>query len=280
MNPQPFIPVPSEISVTEPISPAYERVKQMLFKPFDLAKWVAIGFCAWLADLGERGAGGSFNGTSGNHHGGYGRGQSVEQFRHFVKEAGDYLTDNFFWIIPLAVMLVLVAMAVWALVLWLNSRGKFMFLHCVALDKAEVSVPWSKFASEANSLFWFRIVLGLVAGALMFSMLGLGALGIAGMALRDQLEPAAIMMLVALALGFIVLCVVLAIVHKFLVDFVVPIMFLRGGSCVAAWREFLGLFSARVGQFVLYILFQIVLSIAIGAIVLLVVLFTCCVAGC
>jgi len=38
-----------EISVTEPVSPALERVKTMLFKPFDLGKWFTIGFCAWLA---------------------------------------------------------------------------------------------------------------------------------------------------------------------------------------------------------------------------------------
>jgi hypothetical protein len=50
-----------EISVTEPVSPALERVKTMLFKPFDLGKWFTIGFCAWLAFLGESGGGGGFN---------------------------------------------------------------------------------------------------------------------------------------------------------------------------------------------------------------------------
>ena len=35
-----------EISVTEPVSPALERVKTMLFKPFDPGKWFVIGFCA------------------------------------------------------------------------------------------------------------------------------------------------------------------------------------------------------------------------------------------
>ena len=47
-----------EISVTEPVSPALERVKTMLFKPFDLGKWFTIGFCAWLAFLGKGGGGG------------------------------------------------------------------------------------------------------------------------------------------------------------------------------------------------------------------------------
>ena len=56
MNPiQPVTTRPREISVAEPVSPALERVKLMLFQPFDLGKWFVIGFCAWLAFLGEGG---------------------------------------------------------------------------------------------------------------------------------------------------------------------------------------------------------------------------------
>ena len=50
---------PANVSVTLPISPAIERVKLLLFRPFDLGKWFAIGFCAWLATLGQHGF--SFN---------------------------------------------------------------------------------------------------------------------------------------------------------------------------------------------------------------------------
>jgi hypothetical protein len=32
-----------------------ERVKRVLFQPFDLGKWFIIGFCAWLAFLGDGG---------------------------------------------------------------------------------------------------------------------------------------------------------------------------------------------------------------------------------
>ena len=63
-------------------------------------------------------------------------------------------------------------------------------------------------------------------------------------------------------------------------DFVVPVMYLRGGTCLAAWREFAALLAAHPGTFILYLLFQIVLGIAIGAIVLMAVLITCCILGC
>ena len=59
MNPiQPVTTRPVEINVVEPVSPALERVKRVLFQPFDLGKWFVIGFCAWLACLGEGGGSG------------------------------------------------------------------------------------------------------------------------------------------------------------------------------------------------------------------------------
>jgi hypothetical protein len=74
--------------------------------------------------------------------------------------------------------------------------------------------------------------------------------------------------------------IVFALIKKFTMDFVVPVMFLRRSRCLAAWREFYRLLGAHPGQWILYILFQIVLTIAIGALVVMVVIITCCCAGC
>jgi hypothetical protein len=270
---------PREISVVEPVSPAIERVKQMLFRPFDLAKWIAIGFCAWLAGLGESGGGSGGNFYNGNHHGNN-SGRLAEDIRHFYREASDFVMANLGWIIPLAVLAALFVAGLWLLILWLSSRGKFMFLHCVALDKAEVAEPWSKFTSSANSLFRFRIGLGLLGMILTLPLLVFIVLAILRMVLQGEVDVAGVMTAAVLGLMFVFVAVVLAIIRKFTVDFVVPIQFLRGGSCRAAWREFFGLLAANPGQFALYILFQIVMAMAIGAMVLAVILVTCCCAGC
>jgi hypothetical protein len=268
-----------EISVTEPIAPAYEGMKQMLFKPFDLARWITIGFCAWLAGLGESGGGGSFNFNNGSHSHDYG-GKPAEELRHFYREAGDFVSANLFWIIPVTVALVVFCVVFWLLILWLNSRGKFMFLHCVALDKAEVAEPWTKFAGAANSLFRFRIGLGLAGMIVLLPLLALIIADILAMVLQERANAAGVMLALGLLMVSILCAVVLTIVRKFMVDFVVPIMFLRGGSCLAAWGEFYGLVSANAGQFVLYLLFQIILSWALALIVVMAVLLTCCIAGC
>jgi hypothetical protein len=47
-------------SVLAPVGMALETVRRVLFQPFNLVKWLAIGFTAWLAVL-EGGMGSGFN---------------------------------------------------------------------------------------------------------------------------------------------------------------------------------------------------------------------------
>jgi hypothetical protein len=87
------------------------------------------------------------------------------------------------------------------------------------------------------------------------------------------------MLLLALCL-IIPTVIIFVLIDKFTTDFVVPIMFLRQGTTVTAWREFWRLLTANKGKFALYILFQIVIAIAVGVIVMACVCITCCCLGC
>jgi len=256
------------VSVIDPIGPTFERVKTILFRPFDLGKWFVIGFCAWLAYLGKGGGGGGPNFR--------GSGKLDEAF-HTAKE---FVMANLHWIVPVAVTVTLVGIILWLVFTWLSSRGRFMFLHCVAENKAEVKAPWAKFRQHANSLFLFRIVLGLIG----FAAIGVPLL-IVGLLIAITIAgngPHVVGELGFLVIGLIVFAISIAflLVHKFTTDFVVPIMFLRTTNCTAGWREFLGLLSLNKARFALYILFQIVIAIAIVAIILAAVCVTCCCAGC
>jgi hypothetical protein len=274
---------PAQISVTNPIQPAIERARRLLLQPFDLAKWFAIGFCAWLAHLGEAGFGG-FTGT-----GRFPSPRRVPELPRFstgngpvewVGQARDQVMRNLSWIVPLAVALVVFVVALWLLMLWLSSRGEFMFLHCVALDRAEVAVPWRQHAGKAWSLFLFRLALGLIAamaGLLLLAVIVVLAIRIFRHGGADPVGWLALIGAGLLLCGF---GLAFAIVGKLTRDFVVPIMFLRGGTCLEAWRELRGLFAGRFHLLIIYLLFQIVLGLAIGAAVLVIVIATCCLAGC
>ena len=224
MNPIQPLSTRKEINVVEPVSPALEHVKDMLFRPFDLGRWFVIGFCAWLAGLGETGS--SFGGNFGNHHQ-----RNTLDFHHALDEARDYLLNNLDWIIPLAAVIVVFGLGLWMLFVWLNSRGKFMFLHCVAMNQAEVSKPWEQFVHEGNSLFLFRLGLGLIGAVLTLPLLAIIVISVLRMLYHDEPDVTGIMLSIGLGMVFFLIAILMALIHKFTVDFVVPVMFLRRTKC-------------------------------------------------
>ncbi len=253
---------PQHVSVIDPISPAIDWVKTMLFRPFDLTRWFTIGFCAWLASLGQ--SGGSFNFRVS--------GPQQHPTTHAVKE---YIINNLHWIIPLVIAGALIGLILYVIITYLSSRGKFMFLHCVAQNKAEVKIPWTQFRNHANSLFVFRIVLA-VLGLVVFFIIGLlGVLAFIPLAHAD-ITPLAVLVLIFFVLLFFAAVIIISVVAKFTYDFVVPFMFIHAERCTTAWRRFLTLLSANKGRFALYILFQILISFVIGAIIMTVCLVGLC----
>lgn len=266
---------PQILSVTVPFGKALDQVRKVLFQPFDAGKWLIIGFCAWLATLGERGGfGGGFNYGGGGHHGG------ADHVRQSLQHAGHYVTTNLVWLLPLGVFLVLCGLALWLLILWLSSRGRFMFLHCVVHDVAQVGVPWHRFAAEAKSLFWFRVVLSLL-GLLVFVPITAGGLFLAyALSSHNAFTLGAIFGCVGL--GFLALGAIMIfwLIGRLLTDFVVPVQFLRRSSCLDAWREFWSLFSGRGINLLVYLLFRAALGLGIGLLIMALVLATCCIAGC
>jgi hypothetical protein len=258
---------PNRVSVIDPITPAIDRVKLILFRPFDLGKWFVIGFCAWLAYLGTGGGGGG--GSGGGGGGGSGPPYNVPQqeIKHAVEEARYFVSNNLYWIVPVAVTVIVLIVLIGFLVAWLNSRGKFMFLHCVATNRAEVKVPWHKFRQQGNSLFLFRIVLGIIGFIVVIApVAGIIVLGIM-MGTGSAPPIVSIPGIIILALVLFSFLIILFLVKKFTFDFVVPIMFLRMVSCTAGWREFKAILSANKLRFTLYLLFQIVIKIVIGVMI-------------
>jgi hypothetical protein len=244
----------------------------MLFKPFDLGRWFVIGFCAWLAYLGGGGGGGG----GGNWNAPYKSHEQQAEIAEGVNSAKEYLLNNLCWIIPLAVIVAVLIIGIGLLIAWLNSRGKFMFLHCVATNKSEVKVPWHKFRTHGNSLFLFRIVLGIIG----LATVAVPILGIVLLIIMMVAKAASIIVFVPitiiLSLIIFVLAITLTLVRKFTFDFVVPIMFLQTASCITGWREFLKILSVNKARLALYILFQIVITIAIGTIVFIGLCIGCC----
>lgn len=263
MTPEQF-----RISVIDPISPAIEKVKVTLFKPFDLGKWFVIGFCAWLAYLGQGGFHFNFPFRNPRQHGAFpGQFPSISGI-------------NIPWVIFLGSIVFIVGIVILVVCLWLSSRGRFMFLACIAQNKAEVKIPWHKFRQQGRSLFLFRLAAGIIFFLCLVLLVGPVVLLVALLeGSGTHIGIPAVGILIFVLFVIVPVAIAFALMFKFTGDFVVPIMYLRGGRCIEAWREFWALLSSNKGRFAVYILFQIVIAMAIGAIVMAAVLMTCCCAG-
>lgn len=257
------------ISVVDPIGPAIERAKTILFRPFDLGRWFVIGFCAWLAQLGSGPRGGSSNRFQ----------YRVDQrdIRHEFYQTKDYVLNNLEWIIPVGIGILAIVIAVWLIVLWLSSRGRFMFLYCVAQNKAEVTNPWHRFRGHANSLFAFRAVVGIITMVAAILPFVLGGIVVSASTVTLGFNPLTIIGIVMAVTFFIAVLIVSGVITVFTTDFVVPIMYLHATGAVASWRILLDLMSVNRARFFLYVLILIAVSIAIGTMVLIA---ACCTCGC
>ncbi len=263
MNTQP-------IEYMEPFGRAWNRMKDLLFRPFDLGRWIAIGFTAWLATLTEGGGGGNFN--------------LPMDSKHELKQLGTFVHQHLAAIIIGATLLLLVCFLLRLVLSWLSARGKFMFLDNALTNQAAIAEPWRRWRTQGNSLFWWDFVFGFVLLALV---LVLGGLCVA-LAWPDiHLKVFRGYAIAAIVLGFLLLLpfsVLFGYILVFLHDFVVPLMRKHDLKTNAAWRRFLPLLRANVGAFLLYGLVRFAVSLVLGMALVtvgcLACLFTCGCAGC
>ncbi|MCX6996013.1 MAG: hypothetical protein NTV49_02760 [Kiritimatiellaeota bacterium] len=254
------------IDYVEPFIAAFRRMQALLFRPFDLIRWLTIGFTAWLATLGE--GGGSFNFNF----------PSPSSSRRKLPSAGlSTFWHEYFWIIlGVGAVVLVLALALGLALLWLSARGKFMFLDNAVTGRAEVAAPWRQYRRQGHSLFLWLVVYGLVVLAVVLLIAGVGV-ALAWPAIRARAFGASAVVGIAVsALLLLVFMLVNGYVAAFLVDFIVPLMYKHDLRTNAAWRLWLPLWRARPGAFLLYGLLRLVFGVALGLGVLLIACLTCC----
>ncbi len=263
---------PPPISVLDPVSSAWARTQALLFGSFRFGKWLAVAFCAWLATIGSHEVSSAINA-------GMGKILKDGSARDVVRQFDQWLRNNAEALLTTMALAAVASVVTGLLILWLTSRGRFMFLNCIARDTGAIASPWREYAAAGNSLFGFRLCVHAVSAlpAIPFA----GVIGFTSYRmLRSQSWT-------WLDIGVIAGCVVGAglcaltflAVEKLTKDFVVPIMYRRRVGAPAAWGELGGLMKRKLGPVVLYLLFQIVMQAVLATITFAIVIVTCCVAG-
>jgi hypothetical protein len=258
---------------------AWERMKGLLFRPVDARRWLVLAFCAWVAALLD-GAGGSSKGVkwSPSHGERLDPTVAVEALR----EAWTQIVGAWAWVLAhwgatLVLFLGLpILVAVILALVWVSSRFKLIYLDNVVRGRAAIVEPWNRLGRLGDSLFVFRVGLGVAAfaaGAALFALLA--TLGIVSFA--AGLRGLSVTSLVVAGLVFLGFVVVLAYVTLFLRAFVVPIMYSHDLPVMAAWRVFLPRLGADPASFVLYGLFVLLLFVLAAAVIVAFGLATCCI---
>jgi hypothetical protein len=240
----------------------------MLFRPFDLARWLTIAFAAFIA-------------------GGWGSGLNLRWNRWNVGdwnyrfsrqgEFADWPVPG--WLIALLVLGVLAALALVFLWAWITARGRFIFTDCVVRNRAAIAEPWREYRREANSFFLFSVAVGF--GMLLALMaLMLVAWVPFQMFFGDVDERTAgglvlIVLVVIMGLLWGLVALFLAVVTHFMI----PVMYRRRCSARIAFLDVTKLIFQNPAPFILFVLFGIALAIGVAIVGTIVTCLTCCVGG-
>jgi hypothetical protein len=249
------------IEIFKPLDEAFQLMKKILFRPFDLKKWFVIGFAAWLSNLG----GGSYNFR-------FNRGdwKNVPWFQDF----SDTISEIPHWILWSGLFVIIVLMLALIIVFgWLRARGRFMFVDCIVKNRGAIVEPWREFREQGNSYF----LLALLAGFIIAVIAGISSLpfmlpiirGVTFLHLHD------VYLICMIALWAVVL-VLLILAWSLISHFMVAVMYRRRCRAGEAFLAALSLIANYPGEITFYCLFWIVLGIASAIAACATVLATCC----
>jgi hypothetical protein len=258
------------IAFFEPLNRAWERMKHILWQPFDLAKWLVLGFSAWLAGLADGAGGGGWK---------YVFDENDFPGRHSFDTGGDAFRDAgeaLIWL-PVIFVVIMAIAAILLLVLWLSSRAKFIYLDNVVHNRAQIVEPWHRLRDLGNSLFLWRLGFVVACGLIVLVLLLLFFAPAATLSFSDALAGLSYAAMVFGVLIMICLGIVAAFVALLLEAFVIPIMYKFDLTATEAWRYFLPWLKSRPLPFFLYGLFVLVLGFLVVVFFGLMCVLTCCI---
>jgi hypothetical protein len=255
-----------KIEIFEPFGAAFELMKRILFQPFDFAKWLVIGFAAFLS--GSWGSGFQFRfPTNGNWNF-----RSTSYHHTSISES---LPP---WLVPFIFVIVVVIIIIALILMWISARGRFIFMDCVVMNRAAIVAPWKDYRREGNSFFLFSLAVMFLAMLIMLALVLLVVVPFglfSGGKTTTGLGVAAVCAIIFFVLVWVGFAIIFAVVTQFMV----PVMYRRRCLAREAFFDVWKLIRTRPGPFVLFVLFGIVLALALLVAGTIVSCLTCCIAG-
>jgi hypothetical protein len=256
-----------KVQIIAPFTAALDWMKMVLFSPFDIAKWLTIAFAAFLA------------GNWGNNFR-FGRMWNTGDWKYSFRKDGNLPWNWDFtpWLVALVAGIAVFAIILAVVLMWVSSRGRFMFTDCVVKNRGAIAEPWHEFRREGNSFFLFSLVLAFGA-FVFFAIVGLMCWFLFGGVISGEESGGAFAIFVVVAIVVGVVWLAFSLFFGLVAQFMVPVMYRRRCLAKEAFLDVSKLIFANPGPFLLFVLFGIALVIALAIVGSLIACLTCCIGG-
>jgi len=236
------------ISAADAVSPAIQRTRDFLFRPFSWGTFLKLGLVAVITE----GIGSNFHSSSQNGHPS-GHGPVINS--PFDIPPG---------VIAAIVAAVLLAFLVSILVFYLVTRLRFAYFHCLIHNSREIAPGWRLYSAQAGRFFWlnlavgfcFLLVMALIAIPFITGFVRLFHDTPPGGAPNFGLLAALILPLIPIILLLVLAGIVSDVILR---DWMLPHYALGNATAGEAWSRVWAHFQAEKKQFIVYTLLRVVL---------------------
>jgi len=236
------------ISAADAVSPAIQRTRDFLFRPFDWGTYLKLGLVAMITE----GFGSNFQSSSRT---GQSSGHGTMTYSPFnippVRVAA---------IVAASVGAILLAM----LLFYLITRLRFAFFHCLTHRIREIRTGWRLYRTQAMRFFWLNLAVGfgflVVIVLVSLPFIG-GFWRLFHESSRGGHPDVGLLLELLLPLIPVVLLLVIAAILADVVlrDWMLPHIALEDATAGEAWSRVLASIKAETRQFLVYAVLRVIL---------------------
>jgi hypothetical protein len=251
------------LSAADAISPAIQRTRTFLFRPFRLGTYLKLCLVALITE----GLGGNGNFNTGHHYTNHKT--TVSSFAPFAFTP-ERIAE------AVAASLLVILLCFW--LAYLITRLRFAFFHCLIHNIKQIRPGWHLYRTQATRFFWLNVVVGfcfLLLLALIAVPFVAGFLGLfRNIQAGDHPSFTAIFALLLPLVPVILLVILVAVATDIVLrDLMLPHYALENATAGQAWAAVWPRIRAEKGSFFAYALLRIILPIValIGLFIVLII---------